>query len=821
MEWTEFLEYIADAHCLSPEQRETFLIRLNDGNRDESEAKLASLLSIGEGAFKKRMSGVYEQFAQSCPELAVHNKRGKLEKLRACLRRKYKCSERMPLPQDETSASVPESVANNNTSIQPTAYENLSRKGIQPEQFKGRDRELIHLHHLLQQNAQVAITAAVVGMGGVGKTELAIQYAREHLSTYQGGVCWLPANDFASKLVEFARPHFFPTINLDKLSPVERVRYCWQHWAKGEVLLIVDDVTNYKQQVYPYLPESHRFKVLITTREHLGKPIVRLDLKVLELDQALDLLKFLLGNERVEQELDAAAELCKDLGYLPLGLELVGRYLADEPISIAQMLKRLQRKRIRHPALIEPDQMMTAQLGVADAFELSWERLDENAQQLGYLLSLFALAPIPWELVEGVYKFWQGKEFDLEDLEKSRRDLIKLSLLNREHTTYSLHPLIRNYFKDKLEEIESADEIKEGLCRVMAGVAKQIPESNALTRSDIVACSPAIPHLETVANDLNAYIRDEDLTETFSRLGCFYQGQAFYEKAEYWWQQCLTITKSRFGSEHLYVAESLNNLAYYYRAKGQYSDAVPLLLQALGIYEISLGEKHIDIAKCLNHIGHCYHCLRSYSEAEYFLNKSVEIWRLLSIKHHPDLTKSLNNLALLYIDKESYIEAKRLLEQALDMNKCLLGYKHPEIAIILNNLGKISSIKNEFKKAELLYLTAFKIYNIAGIKEHPDVAITLNELAILYDKQDNCIKAKNYYQKSLDINQIVLGKNQPDVAIILNNLAKLYTKEGRNREAGKLYTQALEICEQRLPNDHPNTLKIRENLEYCCSKMEK
>ncbi|MEQ9484816.1 hypothetical protein [Coleofasciculus sp. F4-SAH-05] len=146
----------------------------------------------------------------------------------------------------QTSASVSESVTNN-TPIQPTAYENLSRKGIQRQQFKGRDHELTDLHHLLQQNPQVAITAAVVGMGGVGKTELAIQYAREHLTTYQGGVCWLPANDFASKLVEFARPYFFPSINLDNLSPVERVRYCWQHWAEGEVLLIVDNVTNYKQ----------------------------------------------------------------------------------------------------------------------------------------------------------------------------------------------------------------------------------------------------------------------------------------------------------------------------------------------------------------------------------------------------------------------------------------------------------------------------------------------------------------------------------------------------------------------------------------------
>jgi hypothetical protein len=85
MEWTDFLAEIADAHCLSPEQTEAFLIRLDEDNRGESEAKLASILNISAYAFKKRMSGVYEQFAQSCPELAASENRGKLEKLRAYL----------------------------------------------------------------------------------------------------------------------------------------------------------------------------------------------------------------------------------------------------------------------------------------------------------------------------------------------------------------------------------------------------------------------------------------------------------------------------------------------------------------------------------------------------------------------------------------------------------------------------------------------------------------------------------------------------------------------------------------------------------------
>jgi hypothetical protein len=103
MKWTEFLAEIADAHLLSPEQTEAFLIRLQEGNRGESEAKLASELNISAYAFKKRMSGVYEQFAQSCPELAASDNRGKLKKLRAYLRTKYSERSHKPLTHPDVS----------------------------------------------------------------------------------------------------------------------------------------------------------------------------------------------------------------------------------------------------------------------------------------------------------------------------------------------------------------------------------------------------------------------------------------------------------------------------------------------------------------------------------------------------------------------------------------------------------------------------------------------------------------------------------------------------------------------------------------------
>src|SRR6476659_7312475 len=89
-----------------------------------------------------------------------------------------------------------------------TCYENMPMSSA--VKFVGRDPILWSLHQQLQQNHQVAL----VGMAGIGKTELAIQYAKQYLDDYPGGVCWLLANigDVGLQVVEFAKAHFSITL---------------------------------------------------------------------------------------------------------------------------------------------------------------------------------------------------------------------------------------------------------------------------------------------------------------------------------------------------------------------------------------------------------------------------------------------------------------------------------------------------------------------------------------------------------------------------------------------------------------------------------
>jgi hypothetical protein len=334
------------------------------------------------------------------------------------------------------------------------------------------------LHTQLQQGNLVSISA-VEGMGGVGKTELAIQYTQQYVSSYEGGICWLFAREFnvGPQVVNFAQAQLNLKIP-EGLELPDQVAFCWRNWSEGDVLLVLDDVVNYSRDVEPYLPPPafSRFKVLMTTRLKFGPPIQSLSLDVLSSEQSLELLTVLIGEERVQRELDIAKTLCQWLENLPLGIELVGRYLLKRTdLSLSTLLFRLQKKAekrqaIQHDALQrdEATGTSTARRGAEAAFELSWEELDGNTQHLGKLLSLFAPAPIPWHLAESVEQKYcenseEGKEFDVEEIEKARTKLLDFHLLQlsqQQEQIYRIHSLIREFFRSKLEgeaDVETSD----------------------------------------------------------------------------------------------------------------------------------------------------------------------------------------------------------------------------------------------------------------------------------------------------------------------------------------------------------------------------
>ncbi|MEM7761024.1 MAG: tetratricopeptide repeat protein, partial [Cyanobacteria bacterium P01_A01_bin.40] len=615
--------------------------------------------------------------------------------------------------------------------------------------FVGRKEKLAELHQLLQQNERVTISA-IEGMGGIGKTELALQYALAYQDDYPGSLCWFSVRggNLSTQIIEFAGTYLNLFVPEELKSAEAKVGYCWRNWRDERSLIVLDDVANYgqfyRENIAPYLPPAtNNIKVLMTSRERPGSNIARIDLNVLSEEAALKLLQALIGKARIEAEPKLAKKLCDWLGYLPLGLELVGRYLApDENLTIAKTLKRLEKKKLRARALLNPQQAdMMAQLGVATAFDLSWDVLSPEAQELGCYLSLFTAEPFDWQWVESAWietTDEDEREEEIEDLEHLRnRQLSQRNLLKAipDNQAYQLHPLIAQYLRAKLEAREQATQLKQKFCQPLIEIAKSIP--GRPTQQEIQAVTIAIPHLSLVATELTPYINDENLISPYGGLGRFYEGQGIYERAEKWREQSLTVCRERLGEQHPHVALSLSNLALLYRDQGRYADAEPLFRQALELTKQLLGE------------------------------------------NHPDVDTSLHNLALLYSDQGRYADAEPLFRQALELYKQLLGEQHPHVATSLNNLALLYYYQGRYADAEPLFRQALELRKQLLGEQHPDVALSLSNLALLYDAQGRYADAEPLFRQALELTKQLLGEQHPDVAQSLNNLALLYKSQGR------------------------------------------
>jgi tetratricopeptide (TPR) repeat protein len=677
-------------------------------------------------------------------------------------------------------------------------HPNFPRKSTK---FVGRQKELKILHQKLQTDKE-AIPCAISGMGGVGKTELALQYAHYHWlrGTYAGGICWFQGRDdeLGSKILAFVTNslHLKPP---DVPNLPYQVSSCWQKWQEqqnGDILLILDDVNDYPK-IEPYLPpQSSRFKVLITTRFKFNKLIEQLPLETLTAEGALDLLRHLIGEEKISQEFTDAKMLCQRLGYLPLALELVGGYIFERRVSIKRMLEKLEKNGLGHESLNgsnnDTNWTYNAKKGVRAAFESSWEILPNKAKELAYLLSLFALAPISWTLVESV-----DAEQDLDDLEDARWQLERLHLLYDEDYYY-LHQLTREFFKEKLKKSKQVeDRLHHSFCLAMIAVVKQKQLPELPTQKDIQIISLDMPHMLEVINSNkiplinNTVLSSEDFCLFFVNLGRLYTAQCSYKEALICYKNYFSNAQERFGENSLEVASSQNNLASLYEYLGRHDEAVEYYQQALDLTINRLGDNHLNVATIMNNLA-----LVLYNSRARYINE-----------------KKARSDTSYYMEPEEeyyyYVESRQLFKKALKIRKFHLGENNPIVAqsldalgVIHIELGNIAHSYDNMKKAERLLQRAFDIRKDTLPEEHPDIAVSQNNLAYLYQRRCDYSRAEQLFLNALSLNKLLFGEKHMLVAHGLWNLGELYKNKYEEDQAKPLLQLSLNIFKECLGNDH-------------------
>ena len=629
--------------------------------------------------------------------------------------------------------------------------------------FVGRADSLEQLHQALQQNSQVAITA-IEGMGGVGKTELATQYCLLHLllNTYPGGICWLRARDedIGIQILRFAEA------KLDIKPPKnwelnDKIDFCWSRWQEkkeGNVLIVLDDVNNYPK-IQPYIPpQLSQFKVLITTRLQLDLP-QSFSLDILSESASLELLRQWIGEEKVNQELTEGEELCLRLGYLPLALNLVGRYIKKRKISLSEMLRRLEEKGLQHQALNvdkkDRTQTLNIQRGVAAAFELSWEELSEDAKKLGCLLSLFTLAPIPWDFVTSV-----NIDLDYEALEDARIEIENLHLIQYRQNhiiTYQLHQLIREFFKDKLDLLYK--ELKNIFCQAISNLEQEIPDPYLFTHKLLLDTELIQPHISEAALLLQNNFELKDAYKPFLALGKFYNFQGQYKNGEFW------------------LAEGIKHFSKY---------KLPNFGKAKLIHK--LGFNYYRQEKYLKSIKNYKYAYKIFEEIDDLKNISIVL---------ADISKS-------YIKTKKFGFAEEALEEARKIKTASVNFSASDKALIYHNFGHLFAEKNEYAKAECYLKQSIKI-SITN-KIWTILPTSLSVLAKVYIETNKLAEAEKALIEAKQIIESFELFNYPFHSRSLENLVELYYKQGKKGKALNLHKHITKLYISKLGKYHPVTI---------------
>ncbi len=683
--------------------------------------------------------------------------------------------------------------------------------------FTGREDILAQVYTVLNTNQSAALTQtqAISGLGGVGKTQTAVEYAHRYRDTYTA-VLWVNASSLDKFKDEFAGLAVLLDLPEQKEANQDIVISAVKRWlaTHADWLLILDNIDDL-DIIDKFLPTMSGGKVLLTTRQQaLGTLAQSISVDKMEVDEgvlfllrrskllAQDALLSVAGQDMRGQ----AGQIVAALDGLPLALDQAGAYIEETRCGLPAYLALYQTH--RRSLLSRRGKLPTGHPEpVTTTWSLSFRRVaaaDTAAEELLYSLAFFSPEAIAEEMViNGAVELGPTLGPVIADplnFNDSIELLLHYSLIRRsaEEKLLSIHRLVQAVLRDGMDM-----ELKRMWAeRTIRAVNRAFPEVEQTTWDECRRCRPH-------ALLCSAYMTDYQLAfpeaaSLLNKTAAYLIDHAQYKEAEPLLIQALAILEQSLDDAHPDRARTLNDLGSLYLIQGRYREAEPLLQKAQRIRQQMLGSDNPDTATSLTSLAQLYHAQGRYGDAERLYGEAMEIRQRKLEPGHPDFARSLSNLAKLYTDQGKYHQAEALYIEARQILEPALGKQHLDVANLLNNLALVYRKKGEYEKAEELYVDALRIQELIWGDEHPDVAETRNNVARLFRAQGRYEEAEPIYLRALRIREDIFGPDHPSVAQSYYGLMKLYHSQGRYNEAEHSGLQSLAIQEKQLGSDHPD-----------------
>jgi tetratricopeptide (TPR) repeat protein len=596
--------------------------------------------------------------------------------------------------------------------------------------FTGRNEMLTALHgQLTSQGAATLVpSAALTGMGGVGKTQLALAYAQRHRAQYQLG-WWVPAETELGMLTALANLGIVLGLPA-ALPPAELATEARNALAERSRWLVIFDNAPDPASVAEFLPAAGGGHVLVTSRDSAWHGIADpVPVDLLPVEAAVRLLLRRSGDTNKL----AAAQVAEALGRLPLALEQAAAYAAEQHLPLADYFRLFERRRGELLARGKP----LAYDGTVDAtFSLTLDqlrRINLPAVRLVEMCALLAPDEIPIALLLSDPALLPDVLATAAKDELVRSELIgvlyRTGLMARDVAgTARIHRLVQDVALAHLPDIDR----RQRTFDMVVLLAKLLPYPGDLpdgwSRS-----AQLLPHVQTLLHHAHTVkVTSPAMANLLSRTANYLWGRKLdLRLAHELHEDALAMRQRLYNGDHPDVANSLNNVALILSTLGKYGRARDLHEQALAMRRRLYGGDHLHVASSCMNLAIDLRRLGENQRARELDEQALAMFQRLYPEDHPYVVGCMSNLASDLLALGEYEGARELDEQALAMRQRLYGDDHPEIATSMNNLAIALRAAGEHGRARDLNEQALAMRQRLYGGDHPEIATSMHNLSIV------------------------------------------------------------------------------------------
>lgn len=574
--------------------------------------------------------------------------------------------------------------------------------------FTGRKELLDDLRQRLEQQSNSTRKIAIIGLGGVGKTQLVLELAhhmREHCAVF-----WIPVNNLANlqtAYYEVAKQLRLPGCEKNGDHILELVQSYLSDESIGPWLLVLDNAENFALWTSPcspgsgqkclidLLPKSTQGSIIFTARNRkVGVDLAQNDVvEVPAMDEsgATQLLQnYLVNKTLVDTDCHVVPVLLKYLTYLPLAIVQAASYINKNRTSLSAYKDLLLEKDESAMALLEQEfqddgRYRDTMNAVATTWMISFEQIcreDFLAAEYLCLIACVDSKDIPESLLQG----WPATN---KISAIGTLDAYSFLKKHSDKSTLDMHPLIhlatRGWLIKKEELTAWQSEAVNRLRRLLADA----DEPNR------TKWRMYISHAQFAVFD-HIKAGDEMIHLAVECGRCLKYDGRYHEEET----MCRIVLKHRekvLGPKHPDTLASINNLGSVLSGQGKYEEAEAMHQQALRDGERVWGPEHPATITSINNLGLVLYNQGKYEEAEGMYRQALRDREKVQGPEHPDTITSVNNLGLVLSDQGKYEEAEAMYRRALRDREKVQGPKHPDTLTILNKLGLVLAAVNSLQ----------------------------------------------------------------------------------------------------------------------------